>query len=309
MNSIVNTPKLMKLPEELEIKPKRVCNEIEELIVEIKNKLDREGAVIGLSGGLDSAVAAAITIRALGKENVQLVNMPERDSKRLHRKHAKKLAKHFGIKLKTIRLTPTLKKIGVYKLLPFRFIPTKKLRALAVRLGESRMDSADKEDMLLKRFTSRDNKWFVRGQTYSFTKHRVRMVTLYQFAEIRNLLVVGASNKTEWFTGSYSKWGVDHCADIMPLKHLYRSQLHQLAHFLQLPKFIIEKPADPDVIPGIASKESLLNGFIHTDQILHSLENGYERRDLEDKFGAKAVERVLLLKKYSQHMRESPYQN
>ena len=124
MNNGIKIEDNGNIPQELKIDPAAICFEIEELIRKSLSNLNREGAVIGLSGGLDSAVAAALAIRSLGKENVQLVNMPERDSKRMHRKHAKQLAKHFGIKLKTIRLTPTLRKIGTYKLLPLRFIPT-----------------------------------------------------------------------------------------------------------------------------------------------------------------------------------------
>ena len=295
------------IPEELKIDASSVCKEIEKLIQETMLNLNRDGAVIGLSGGLDSAVVAALSIRSLGKDKVQLVNMPERDSKRIHRKHAKRLAKHFGIRLKTIRLTPILRKTGTYRLLPLRFIPTKKLRAKAVTFGKSKLSQQDIDDVLLNRFQSKSNKWVVKGKTYSFTKHRIRMVTLYQYAEVRNLMVVGAANKTEWLTGTYSKWGVDHCADVMPLVHIFRSQLEQLAEYLRIPDFIGKKKADPDVMPGINDKSSLLNGFMLTDQILINLENGCNKEKLVQDFGFDDVERLISLKNLSSHMRESPY--
>ncbi|NHJ47915.1 MAG: NAD(+) synthase [Asgard group archaeon] len=297
------------IPVELKITPSVICNEIEALIRKTMQDLNRNGAVVGLSGGLDSAVAAALAIRSLGKENVKLVNMPERDSKRVHRQHARKLARHFGIKLKTIRLTPVLRKAGTYKLLPLRFIPTKKLRSLVVKFGKSRLSQDEQNELLLNRFKSKSNPWIVKGRAYSYAKHRIRMVTLYQFAEVRNLLVVGAANKTEWITGTYSKWGVDHCADVMPLIHIYRSQLEQLVEHLQIPEYIYTKTADPDVMPGISDKGSLLNSFKIADQILIRLENGYNKEKLVQEFGFDNVERIMLLKDHSNHMRESPYHN
>jgi NAD+ synthase len=63
-------------------------------------------------------------------------------------------------------------------------------------------------------------------------------------------MVVGAANRTEWLTGTFSKWGIDHCADIMPLLHLYRSQLEKIAEYIHVPEPIRKKAADPDVMPG-----------------------------------------------------------
>ncbi|MHA1483072.1 MAG: NAD(+) synthetase, partial [Candidatus Heimdallarchaeaceae archaeon] len=59
------------------------------------------------------------------------------------------------------------------------------------------------------------------------------MVKIYQYANQHNLMVVGAANKTEWLTGTFCKWGVDHCADIMPVIHIYRSHLEEIAKYLE----------------------------------------------------------------------------
>jgi NAD+ synthase len=296
-----------EIPPELKVDPIRICKEIEELIKTTVDKLNREGAVIGLSGGLDSAVAAVLTIRSLGPEKVRLLNMPERDSKRVHRKHAKKLAKNFGVPIITKRLTSILRKTGTYKLLPLRFIPTKKLRSWIIKWSKKKVLKKEGEGLLVNRFKEKTNKWIVKGQAYAYAKHRVRMVVLYQYAEVRNLMVVGAANKTEWKTGSYSKWGVDHCADIMPLIHLYRSQIEQLGKYLGLPEYILNKNADPDIMPGINDKEGLLKGFKRTDQILFRMENGFEKEKLKQEFGEQNVEQIIELNQYSKHMRESPY--
>ena len=133
------------------------------------------------------------------------------------------------------------------------------------------------------------------------------MVILYQYAEVRNLMVVGAANRTEWLTGTFSKWGVDHCADIMPIVHLFRTQLEQLAEYIQIPEYIRNKVADPDIMPTIDNKGDMLNTFKLADQILYGMENNIDKNTLCQKYGEKDVEQIFSLWKYSKHMRESPY--
>jgi NAD+ synthase len=134
------------------------------------------------------------------------------------------------------------------------------------------------------------------------------MLLLYQQAEISNLMVVGAANRTELVTGTFSLWGCDHCADAMPLIHLYRSQLYPLAAYLHLPRAIVEKAADPDIMPGLDDKEELLgSSFLEADRVLIGLENGLSRKDLIRSFGVEAVDRIVSLVELSRPMRESPY--
>ena len=178
-----------------------------------------------------------------------------------------------------------------------------------MKFGKSRLSQEEQDELLLNRFKSNESKWIVKGRAYSYTKHRIRMVALYQYAEVRNLAVVGAANRTEWLTGTYSKWGVDHCADIMPIVHLYRSQLEQLVEHLEIPEYIYSKTADPDVMPGVSDKGSLLSSFTIADQILIRMENGYNKEKLVQEFGFDNVERIIMLRDYSSHMRESPYHN
>ena len=120
-------------------------------------------------------------------------------------------------------------------------------------------------------------------------------------------MVVGAANRTEWMTGTFSKWGVDHCADIMPIIHIYRSQLEQLAKYLQIPNYIRYKDADPDVIPGVNDKGALLGTFPVVDQILYCIENHADLEEMHRIHGEERVDRLLQLVDLSRHMRESPY--
>jgi len=299
---------IINIPQELQIDPSVVCREIEDLIQNTLTDLKRDGAVIALSGGLDSAVTAMLTIRGLGAGQVHLLNMPERDSKPIHRKHAKQLAEHLGIRLTTRRITPILSAAGSYRLLPLRFVPGRKLRTKLVDFAKSKLLTHQDSNLLARRLQPKANSWLAKGNAYAIAKHRLRMVVIYQYAEVRNLMVVGAANRTEWLTGTYSKWGVDHCADVMPIVHLYRSQLEKLAVYLEVPEFIRLKAADPDVMPGVNDKGALLGGFSTADQILYGIDRRINPDELRKAYGDKNVDRLIELVDLSKHMRESPYQ-
>jgi NAD+ synthase len=289
------------------VDPPKLCKIIEEKIRTTLKSLNRDGAVIGLSGGLDSAVAAKLTVRSLGADKVHLVNLPEKDSKKIHRNHAKQLADHLGIRLKVKPINSILRSTGTYKLLPLRFIPGRKLRTKLVEFGRNQYIPKNGESILIKRLKPKENSWLAKANAYVMAKHRIRMVILYQYAEVRNLMVVGAANRTEWLTGTFSKWGVDHCADIMPLVHLYRTQLEQLAKYIQIPKYIRNKAADPDIMPTIDNKGDMLNSFKLADQILYGMENNIDKNTLCQEYGEKNVELIYTLWEFSKHMRESPY--
>ena len=292
----------------LNIDPQKLCKDIEEKIRTTLKSLNRDGAVIGLSGGLDSAIAAKLTVRSIGADKVHLINLPEKDSKKIHRIHAKQFAEHLGIHLKVTRINSILRSTGTYKLLPLRFIPGRKLRTNLIKFGKKNYIPEDGESILLKRLKPKANSWLAKANAYIMAKHRIRMVILYQYAEVRNLMVVGAANRTEWLTGTFSKWGVDHCADIMPLTHLYRTQLEKIAKYIQIPEYIRTKAADPDIIPTIDDKGNLLKSFNLADQILYGIENNIDKSTLCQEYGEKIVEQIFTLWEYSKHMRESPYQ-
>jgi NAD+ synthase len=298
---------MKKTAQALQINPPDICEEIEELIRSILENLHRDGAVVGLSGGLDSAVVATLTVRSLGVDIVHLLNMPERDSKPLHRRHAGQLAEHLGVPLTVKSITPILRALGSYRLLPLHLVPGRKLRTLLVEFGKAKFLQNGEKSLLADRLQPEANSWLAKGNAYVLAKHRIRMVVLYQYAEVHNLMVVGAANRTEWLTGTFSKWGVDHCADVMPLIHLYCSQLEQIAEYLQVPEYIRTKAADPDLIPGIDDKGTLLGDFASIDQILYGIEKQIDIEELNRAFGREQVERILKLWELSKHMRESPY--
>jgi NAD+ synthase len=212
-----------------------------------------------------------------------------------------------GAKLVVRPITPVLRAAGTYRLLPLRFLPFRSWRARMVNFGKRQFLRNSEESLLADRLKPPQNDFIAKGNAYAIAKHRIRMVMLYQVAEVHTLMVVGAANRTEWLTGTFSKWGVDHCADVMPVVHLFRSQVEELAEYLKLPEYLLHKAADPDVMPGVNNKGLLLGDFGTVDQILSALEHGENVEDLKTGYDAPMVDRLFELWQLSAHMRESPY--
>ena len=282
----------------------------EEITSFIKNKfinLNRRKAIIGLSGGLDSSLTSLLAAKALGNDSIQLLYIPERDSKPIHRKHALLMARHLNVSLKVVIISPALRRLGVYSLLPLSLIPGRRLKALLIEFSKKEILSATGKEVLSIRLNASGGPWVAKSNAYACAKHRIRSVVLYKEAERSRGLVIGAANKTEWMTGTFTQWGCDHCADLMPLLHLYRSQLLPLAEHLGMPQEILEKKADPDLLPGLDDKGELLGSFEIADQILWALEKGFSLTTLADRFGSKQVDYIQLLLDNSAYYRETPY--
>lgn len=286
-----------------EVTARAITNFIQDQFVKSK----REAVLIGLSGGLDSAVVAYLCVKSLGKDFVRLLNMPERDSKGIHQKDARLIARELGVQLEVRDLTAVLKALGVYSSLPIGMLPTRNLKQWLVKFGRKLSGLENETDVLTQRLQPKPNSLVAKGNAYASAKHRMRMLMLYHLADTHNLFVAGAANKTEWLTGTFSKWGCDQCADIMPILHLYRSQLPGVARYLGIPESIRTKAADPDVMPGIDDKEKLLGSFELIDQILSSFEKGIEKGEIERQFGKINADFAATLLENSRHMRESPY--
>lgn len=106
-------------------------------------------------------------------------------------------------------------------------------------------------------------------------RQRARLLYAYKYAEDNNLLLVGATHKTERSFGLFVKCGIDDCADIMPLKNIYRSQIFQIGQYIGIPTEILNRTPNPDMVPSVTDKYV---GYLdlpvqQVDLILLGLEN------------------------------------
>jgi NAD+ synthase len=296
---------------DLTIDPAGVAVRIEDWLRNQVSTLRRDGVILGLSGGIDSAVVACLAVRALGSDHVLALLLPERDSSPDSEGDALPLIEQLGIGYKKIDLTPMLSPLGVYRQVPLRFLGVRKVKESVVRQQHAQQLSALGErpfmaGLLGTRGLARQ-RMLDAGQAYARAKHRMRLVTLYFHAELENRLVLGTTNRSEAMTGFVVKWG-DNVADVEPLLPLYKAQVRQLAAYLGVPPQIVAKAPSPDLIPGITDEFALGISYDRLDQVLWGLEQGLAMTRIASDLAIEAsqVEYVAELMRRSAHMRELP---
>jgi NAD+ synthase len=186
-----------------------------------------EGVVVGMSGGLDSSVVAVLSHRALGQSMLGLL-MPCHSSQQ-DEQHALAVASKFSI------LTGTMVLDATYDIL-LKVLPGDKTSA-ANQVAQANL------------------------------KARLRMLTLYYFANQLNYLVVGSGNKSELAVGYFTKYG-DGGVDILPLGNLAKGQVKRLAGFLGIPQEIIDKPPSAGLWPGQTDEGELGLSYDQLDRYL-----------------------------------------
>ena len=242
----------------LKINPEADAQKIARFIRQMTLKdFKRRGTVVGLSGGIDSAVVAELCVRALGKEKVLGLIIPEKESNPISRRYAQKQADRMGIQTVTVDITENLKSLGLYetrnavikKIFPefdgtFKFHITLPQNLLERdRLNYHSITIEDKNGIRqTKRLSGKD--WLEISACQNM-KQRIRMIQLHHYAEKNNYLVAGTTNKSEVMQGFYVKFG-DGGVDIEPVAHLYKTQVYELARHLGVIKEIISRLPSPD---------------------------------------------------------------
>lgn len=227
------------------------------------------GVVIGLSGGVDSSVVATLCVKALGKENVLGVLMPTGFTPRQDLDDALWLADWLGIKTERIDID-----------------------GICMSFFEALGCTNEAEFKIPK----------------ANIRARVRMIILYYFANLRNLLVAGTGDKSEILIGYYTKYG-DGGVDFLPIGHLYKSQVRDLAKFMGLPDSIAYKPSSPQLYPGHKATNEIPADYNVLDLILCGLfDYRLSPNEIAKKLGIspKIVEETLRKHKLSMHKRRMP---
>ena len=279
-----------------------VVPRIETFIREKMTALNRDGILIALSGGLDSSTTAGLCVRAVGKERVFGIMLPERQGNPEADHYGEKVARYFGIASVTYDISRLLRKLGTYRFIT-SLIPG---NALRTKIVKNYLEKSGRSPFLDS--VSATGSHFVRkGYAVMNTKHRVRLVVTYKFAEERNLMVVGNAHKSEDMVGLFTKHGVDDHADLMPLKNLYRSHILQIADYVGVPEEILSRSPNPDIIPGVTDKYKDILGIDSgkLDLILLGLEKGMDPQSIARQLGLNQtkVEEMAELISITGHMR------
>lgn len=298
----MNQQLINELKKELEIN----CQKEETLIIEFIRKtikqFHRDGAVIGLSGGLDSSMCAYLLEKALGKGKVLAVLLPERDSAAINRRHAHLVAKTLGLETVERDMTKTLQEIGVYDI-GKKKLESEKEQAKYIKKTESQVRLfyggyfyhdllgayyGEETSVRWKLLEKMAKKTINNDFAFQFTKVRLRMVYLYFYANQRHYAVIGTTDKSEYSTGIYCNYG-DGANDMQILRHLYKTQIKQLAHYLNLPH-----------------TATLGMSYEELDMLLLAMGKGYPDEKLAEIVPKKGVDSIKQLRKVADLIRKLP---
>ena len=251
--------------------------------------LHRDGIIIGLSGGVDSALCAALSVKAISKDKVLGLMLPDKESSPQSAELATQQAQRIGIRTQLVDITPVLEAFGTYEkrdaVAKSVFPEFSKRHKLKITLPS---DILNKDSLNFFTLTvvdpegaaksARLNNEQARGIiAATCTKHRTRMMAQYYFAEKNNFLVCGTTNKSEALQGLFVKYG-DGGVDIEPIAHLYKNQVFQLAEHLGVIKEILERAPSPDTYSAPVTDEEwyFRMPFKQLDLLLYAWENKVE---------------------------------
>ncbi len=237
------------------------------LVAFLRDGVQKTGAsraVLGLSGGVDSALVAFLAARALGPGNVTGIVMPYRTSNPASETDARHVAAACGVALLRVDITP---QIDAY----FEQFP----EASSLRRGNKMA--------------------------------RERMTILYDQSAADGGLVLGTSNKTEFFLG-YGTIHGDMASALNPIGDLYKTQVWALARAMGVPGCVVDKSPSADLWAGQTDEAELGFTYAEVDELLHFM---IERRYRHDElvalgFDARFVARVEDLVTRSQYKRRMP---
>ena len=315
----MNIPDFLKLPN-ITTDVENLCTFLQD---EISIKSQKSGAIVGLSGGIDSTVTMALCAKALGSTKTLGLTMFEKESNSSNKDLISHIAQNYDIKIENIDITPILESFGVYsnreKIIKEKFSNFNsdcKYRVVVPPnfdlIGIPYLEILDDRNQNHKiKISSSD---FLTLTAATSIKHRVRMILLYFHAEKNNLSVVGTTNKSEYMQGYFVKYG-DGGSDIEPLVNLYKSQIYQIGSFLNVPEEILSSEASPDVWSYSTTDEE----FFYTvpyeivDLILYAREKKLSIMEIK-KLSNLPEEKIQNLLRFqdikqrkSQHMRDLPY--
>ena len=238
-----------------------ITDKIEKFIENELEKNQAKGIILGLSGGIDSAVLAYICKRKLKEKTLALIMPDTTITPSIETEDAMRIIGLTGIEHKLIDIKPIVNEYSMY------LEPNEKAK------GNLRA--------------------------------RVRTNILYYYANIKNYLVLGSSDKSEYLIGYFTKFG-DGASDLTPISSLYKLQVREIAKHLEIPENIISKKSSPHLWKDHEAEEELGIQYEEVDSILYCL---FEKKlSVEEtieitKIEKEVVEKIYELNINSEHKR------
>ncbi|WP_321373648.1 NAD(+) synthase [uncultured Draconibacterium sp.] len=293
----------------------------ENLKNDVYKVLRRQGGVVGISGGIDSAVTLALAAQALGANNVLGILMPDRDSSPDSKKLALELADKFGIQTIEEDMTAALYGFGCYvrrdeavKSVIADFNPEEdkfkieiKQQVINMKLPPMfyvtvyfRNGKIESKRLPLKAYLQ-----IVAASNF---KQRSRMAMLYYHAEANHFAVIGTPNKHEVQQGFFVKYG-DGGADVMPIGQLFKTQVYQLAHYFGVPKAIINRIPTTDTYSAEQTQEDFFYQlpFEDMDPLWYAWENDYPAIEVATVMGYSEDEIVSIFTNFERKVKTTEY--
>ncbi len=263
-----------------------VARIVAKLREDLFTRLRRRGGVLGVSGGIDSAVVLALAVRALGAENVVALLLPEMESSAESARLARQVCHQVGVTPLVEDVTGPLLGFGCYQrrddavrsIFP-EFDSTYKMK---ISLPAGLLDKetlnvfsltivSPEGEEKTKRLSPNQLRQIVAASNF---KQRSRAALLYYHAEIRDYGVIGTPQKNEHDQGFFVKFG-DGAMDVKPIGHLYKTQVYQLADYLEIPEAIRQRPPTSDTYSAGSTQEEFFFRlpFATMDLIWYALEH------------------------------------
>lgn len=292
----------------LENVEKVVENIIEQLRADVLHRFKRHGAVLGISGGIDSSVCMALAAKAFGPDKVLGIMLPERDSSPDSEILAKELAAKFGVKAIKEEITGALSGFGCYERRDEavrRIFPEYDPKQWKMKIGIRQsglftnippvfyLTVIDPSGKAMDKILPANE--YLQIVAASNFKQRTRMSMLYYHAEALHFAVVGTPNKHEQEQGFFVKYG-DGAGDVMPIGNLYKTQVYQLADYLGVPGAIIGRTPTTDTYSAEQTQEEFFYQlpFNLMDRFWFGFEHGYPAAEVAEVMG-ETTERVEAL--------------